>query len=232
MVEVPKIQIKKTSGEFFNVTDLALLPAHTPFGNLSLKYHLIAERLDYVNQLIRDTFEAYEKAMAYHSFALAGVYDSRLLAEQLIYWLRKTADELLALIWVLSERQLKGSYPDKVKLDSIGRLLGEKSIPVSVKAHEQFLELLNEVSNAYKHSFINSDINLMGQNEPVINALALKNNDLKNPAQFHSISLREIIVRFNEFFLSVDGELRECKLPHHLPDSNEPQRTDSPGSAH
>ncbi|MGH8750793.1 MAG: hypothetical protein ACREUV_03685 [Burkholderiales bacterium] len=217
MTTVPQIQIKKSSGRFFNIVDFPALPAHTPFGNLHLKYSLIAERLDYVNSLIQDTFEAYEKTMRQHSHALAGVCDHRLLAEQIIYWLRKTADELIALVWVLSERESKGTYPTRVNPDSIGRVINAKDIPPAIKPHLDFLGLLNEISNAYKHSFINSDISLIGEYEPVVNALALKQNDLANPADFHSVSLREIIDRFDEFFLSADARLRECKLPHLTP---------------
>ena len=59
--------------------------------------------------------------------------------------------------------------------------------------HLEFLRLLNDISNAYKHSFVNSELMLVGRDEPGVYALELKWNDLANQTTRFSASpaLRE-----------------------------------------
>jgi len=188
------------------------LPADTPFGNLSLKYTRIVERLDHVNLSVQKAFASFDAAKARGFFG--GLTEHALLAEEVIYWLRKTADELIGVLNVLAHRESTGAYPSRVDPDSIGALLGSQHVPAALTAHTAFLATLNEVANAYKHSFVNSDLSLIGRDEPIVFALALKWNRLANATEFHAVPLREVIVRFNAFFLSVVAELRRCKLPH------------------
>jgi hypothetical protein len=54
-----------------------------------------------------------------------------LLSEQVIYWLRKTVDDLIGLHHVLAYREETGCYPRRVAPDSIGRLLQQKDVPPS-----------------------------------------------------------------------------------------------------
>lgn len=147
---IPQVQTGKRRDEHVNVKHMLPLPADTPFGNLSLKYTLIVERLDHVNGLIDGVFDSYQAAVAKE---LGSLTHHLLLAEEATYWLRKTADELLALVGVLAEREASGSYPAQAASHPIDA----KSPPAWVVPHLDFLRLLNEVSNAYKHSFINSD---------------------------------------------------------------------------
>ncbi|WP_298904496.1 hypothetical protein [uncultured Nostoc sp.] len=76
------------------------------------------------------------------------------------------------------------------------------------------MKILNEVSNAYKHSFINSEISSIGTEEPYVFALALKKNDLGNQPEFHSVPFAELVVGFDSFFQDSVEELRKCNLPH------------------
>jgi hypothetical protein len=212
MSTVPQIEIGKSPGEPLNVEHMLPLPADTPFGNLSLKYTRIVERLDHVNLSVQKAFASFDAARARDLFG--GLTEHALLAEEVIYWLRKTADELIGLLIVLAQRESTGSYPSRVDPDSIGALLASKHVPAALTAHIGFLTTLNEVANAYKHSFVNSDLSLIGREEPIVFALALKWNNLANPTEFHAVPLREIIVQFNALFLSVVDELRLCELPH------------------
>lgn len=212
MPTVPQVEIGKSPEEPLHVKHMLPLPADTPFGNLSLKYTRIVERLDHVNLSVQKAFASFDAAKARAFFG--GLMDHALLAEEVIYWVRKTADELIGLLNVLAHRESTGSYPSRVDPDSIGALLASKHVPPALTAHLGFLTTLNEVANAYKHSFVNSDLSLIGRDEPFVFALALKWNNLANPTQFHAVPLRDVVVQFNAFFFSVVDELRRCKLPH------------------
>lgn len=118
----PQIETGKSPEEHLNIRHMLPLPADTPFfGNLSLKHTLIIQRLDHVNLMLRTVYESHERALA-DSFSGA-LLQHTLVAEQVIYWLRKTADELIGLYQVLTLREETGRYPDRVSPDSIGRLL-------------------------------------------------------------------------------------------------------------
>jgi hypothetical protein len=212
MTTVPQIQIGKSPGESLHINHMLPLPADTPFGNLSLKYLRIVERLDHVNLSVQKAFASFESARTHDSSV--SLTEHSLLTEEVIYWLRKTADELIGLLHVLAERESTGSYPSRVDPDSIGALLASEQIPPVLTAHTAFLATLNDIANAYKHSFINSDLNLIGRDEPVVFALALKWNKLLSQPEFHAVPLRGVIVQFNTCFLSILEELRRCKLPH------------------
>lgn len=211
----PQIQTGKAPDEHLNVRHMLPLPADTPFGNLSLKHTLIIQRLDHVNLMLRTVYESHERALA-DPFSDA-LLQHTLLAEQVIYWLRKTADEFIGLYQVLSLREETGSYPDRVSPDSIGRLVhGGTAAPLFAE-HMKFLTTLNDISNAYKHSFINSDLNMVGRYEPVVHALGLRQNDLRNEPTLSAIPLRDIVADFNAFFATVVQYLRSCSIPHLSP---------------
>jgi hypothetical protein len=66
---------------------------------------------------------------------------------------------------------------------------------------------LNEISNAYKHSFINSEVTLLGRDEPVVFALALKYNRLDKSPQFHSVALSDVVQQFSGFYERAVGSI-------------------------
>lgn len=211
MHTVPQIDNGKTPSDNVGVWHMIPLPADTPFGNLLLKHYRIVERLDHVNVSIQKAFASYDAAK---SRGVGGLTEHALLAEEVIYWLRKTADELIGLVHILAQREETGVYPGRVDPDSIGALLASKDVPPLFAGHVDFLTNLNEIANAYKHSFINSDLSLMGRDEPVVHALALKRNNLANVPQFYSVALRDVVHRFSAFFKAVDGELRRFHFQH------------------
>lgn len=219
MTEPPQINIGKRPEQHFNIVHMLPLPADTPFGNMFSKYMQILTRLDHANLLIRELFESYTRGKG----AVDGsITHHLLLSEELVYWIRKTADELIALVHVLNERQSAGVYPDRIKPDGIGPLLALKEIPTWAQPHCDFLRLLNDIANAYKHSFINSDAMLVGKDEPGIYALMLERNYLEKATTLHSIRVAELVVRFDAFFQAAVAELKNCKLPHRDPNERKP----------
>jgi hypothetical protein len=213
-VSIPQIEIGKSPGQPLNVRILLPLPANTPFGNFQLKYMLIVQRLDHVNSMLPTVFESYERAMAQPM--TNELSHQALVTEQVIYWLRKTADELIGLYHVLASRAANGEYPDRVSPDSIGGLLSKTVAPPFVE-HMDFLKVLNEISNAYKHSFINSDLSRVGRDEPVVLALGLDHNRLKKDPKFYAVSVRDVVSDFNAFLSDMVESLRACGILHNAP---------------
>ena len=59
---------------------------------------------------------------------------------------------------------------------------------------------LNGIANAFKHSFVNSDVNVTGRDEPCVYALSLDRNKLASGIQFHSVSLVWLAKAFTDFY--------------------------------
>lgn len=205
------IEIGKEPGAPFNVIHLLPLPSDSPFGNLALKYMAVLKRLDHANNTIQRIYAQHESV---RSIPDSPYISSHLfLQEEVIYWLRQSTDELISLASVLEEWQIKGACPHSVPADCIGTLLNTgRSVAYSQSL--DFLNSLNEVSNAYKHSFINTQVNLIGADEPVVFALALKRNKISNDPVFHQLTLASLVNGFNTFFATITQELRACRIPH------------------
>ena len=209
MSEFPQIDIGKRPGEVLNISYMAPMPNNTPFGNLSLKLLRMVMRLDRVNVEIEKVFRTYVHPS--QPFDLArDITEHQHYSEQVVYWLRKTADEIVGLAYVLDERQKAGAWPQRVDIDSIGRLNNRPSASLKTlfEPYMRFLETLNSVSNAYKHSFINSDMNLMGAEYPVVYALGLKRNDLSKEPQFYSLAFAEVVSEFSAFYVHSMSEIK------------------------
>lgn len=114
---------------------------------------------------------------------------------------------------MLEEWQRTGTCPQTVPVDCVGSLVGSGNTTFSAEIL-RFLDTLNNVSNAFKHSFINTQLSLIGAEEPVVYALGLKRNKLSNAPSFYQVTLTSLISGFNAFFSSIKQKLKECKLPH------------------
>jgi hypothetical protein len=66
--------------------------------------------------------------------------------------------------------------------------------------YEGYLFMLNEVANAFKHSFINTDMTVVGAEYPVVYALALDRNKLSSKPQFYSVSFAVLVEEFSKLY--------------------------------
>ncbi len=214
---IPQIDSGKSASEPLHVGlmmchGLTMLPTDTPYGNMCLKYMKIILRMDHLNRLIQSVFsqniDVNTGPMAFTELRSR----QEMNGEEIVYWIRKTVDELLALYYFIRSSSEDGHWPKKLAVDCIHDVLREKDkgCPAPIAPHLPFLEMLNNISNALKHSFINSDQSHVGLNEPIVFALALKNNDLaRHPPVFYGIALREVIETFSLFFVAMKQNL--CK---------------------
>lgn len=178
------------------------LPPDSPYGNFQLKLMKLCERIDEANRRLTESRVFWEQARP-NGISPPNAFERHIYTnEQAIYLLRRAADEMISLIWCLSEWRTKGVYPKEIKIDCIGALL-KQSPEQHLKPYNQhinMLTVLNEVANAFKHSFVQSDINVIGRDEPCVNALSLNYNKLESGTKFHSVSLVWLAKEFTAFY--------------------------------
>ena len=195
------IQNGKKPDELYNARLFFWLPPDSPYGNFQLKQMKLCMRLNEANRRLLDSYHFWHAAKP--GKIPSNAYERHVYAnEQAIYMMRRAADELISMIWCLYEFEKHRTYPKKIKVDCIGALLDPKNNQLLdiFQPHRGILQALNEISNAFKHSFINSDITLIGLNEPCVQALALRHNEQEEGAKFHNVTLRQIVTEYNSFY--------------------------------
>jgi hypothetical protein len=193
-MNIPQIKLIQSKGQLMHNDDIIVLDPDSDFGNLTIKYFVILTRIAKVNLELEKLYKDFKNVDYYDENPIVypkldDCYDYHKV-EQIIYDLRVSTDQLICLSYVLNYKRINGKYPKKIKID--------------------FLEKLNQVSNAYKHSFLNGQtMNLRGSFEPVLFALDLKYNDKSEKPVFYSIKLVGIIKEFDEMFQVLNNKLRE-----------------------
>jgi len=222
MTSLPLINTGRDLGGPSRITQAILLPADSPLGNLFLKYSGILDMLHHANGRIVVVAEMHRIAVSdpmTGSTVLGILHHTQ---EEVVYWLRRCADELACLDVVIAQWNATGQCPTKVKPDCIGHLVDDAKALAPFKQCEAFLRTLNEVSNAYKHSFINAQLTLLGADQPRVFAYALGRNNLKNQPQFYEVNLADVIEGFNVFFGLVKDRLKASTLQHLVQQESEP----------
>jgi hypothetical protein len=201
----------KKPDEPYNARLCFWLPPDSPYGNFQLKQMKLIQRLDEANRRLLDSYHFWRMATT-PGFIPANAYERHVYAnEQAIYMMRRAADELISMISCLSEFENHHTYPTQIKPDCIGGLLmiADDQLLDLFRPHRAILQDLNEIANAFKHSFINSDITLIGRDEPCVHALALQYNKLKSGAKFHNVAMMHIVIGFNAFYQDTIQWLKE-----------------------
>jgi uncharacterized protein Veg len=214
-MEYPIIESLKKHNEILNDNQFLSLPNDTPFGNLFLSWVEIIQRTDRINDLIIELYTDFDIIKQNRGKINPDVsslfYKQKFLTEQIFYWLRKTADELIGLIFILDFNQKNKVFPIKIGINSIGHLLHKKDyIPGLYDGFKDYLKIVNEISNGYKHSFINSQAHSYhGENYPVVFALTLDYNNLKNQPNFLSYKFSDILENYNLFLGDIKIFIKE-----------------------
>ena len=107
-----------------NIVHFIWLPSSTPYGNLLLKGMNIVRRIDRVNLKIGQVFTSYvHPSKEDVNNPQTDLLEHQFHEEQVVYWLRKTADELISLAYVIDEWSRTGKWPVSVRIDSPAALL-------------------------------------------------------------------------------------------------------------
>jgi hypothetical protein len=196
-LEIPQIRSNERD-HVVNIKDTMRLPAETPWGNLTLKALKIAQRINHINRRIRDVYQSFSDV---YSEKFGAVEEHWHLTEELMYWMRKTVDEYIQLLFIADYRsENDGQFPNKIAIDSIGSLLrkSDSHLFKMFAGHHAKLKQMNDVTNAYKHSFLSTDHNMIGRDEPVVISLSVSQNNLDKPLEYNSISLADFVSHMDE----------------------------------
>lgn len=185
------------------------MPTDTPFGNLTPKLFWVLTLLAHANRRL-------EQSAAHWTVAMSGSisHDSvehRLTAGEAVFAMRRAADELVTLTAVLDERVKSGTYPTKPEYDSVGTAFDKRGNPKAElwAAHSWLLQTLNDLANAHKHSFIDSDTTVVGQLQPCATALHLPHNDTeRSEARLYVVALDSLAKAFGAFLSDAMANFR------------------------
>jgi hypothetical protein len=109
---------------------------------------------------------------------------------------------MISLIWILEKHK---NDPDK-KMDrllvkDIGNYLYGSEELHTFDNHKDFLILLNDIANSYKHSFVNSDLSVIGLNQPCISTLYMRGKIFdETNFSFYNVSQNDLMIAFDGFF--------------------------------
>lgn len=170
--------------------------------DLQIPFITLFGELDCTNEMIVNFCDAWK--IMREDEILAKVYNtyyftkSVKLGSYIIADIRHYIDMSIAITWYL----WSGRKSSNIKIDSIGKYLSKKND--RFKEYDQFksfMDLVNAISNAYKHSIPNlHQFNIVGRDEPCLFAFSSKNNkDIFHP-QFLGVALSELIFEFNHYF--------------------------------
>ena len=203
---IPQLSTGRKPGELLNITQLFGVPNDSPFGNLLPKVMWMQHRADEVNERVREAFGTWTSlldggSIQRHLFSI----------EYAVFQIRRLADDLVGCWSLLHAYVESGQIPDRVDPDKLGALLSSPHHfdHEPFKKHRAVLALLNDISNAQKHSFIGYETTMVGEREPVIYALDVKNNDRrKNNVRLHAVEVARLIQEFDAFFVEMWAHLK------------------------
>ena len=212
LMDTVMIENGKTPDEPYNASLGFWLPPDSPYGNFSLKFMKNIQRLDEANRRIASSFHFWSECSRNRGGILpSGALERHVFStEEAVYMMRRAADELVSLIWCLSKQEKDQQYPKKIEVDCLGAVVNqdEKERLDLFSPHIDLMEVLNNISNAFKHSFIDSDHTLIGLGEPRVHALKLDRNRLNSRPTFYDVSLPDLVTDYNEFYKDCVSWLR------------------------
>jgi len=213
-----KYNLVNTGKEIIENFNTSLLPNFNnykdPYINIQLKFKKIISDLDIVNLNLTESYEIFEmvqeqRRMAANNNAINpellifnSFYYNKInkLNEYIAFDLKHCIDEIISTVWVIKNNIRNG----KIEVSSIGNYLKKyRERHAEYNEFDNFLDLfekLDDISNAYKHSYANTDFAALGRDEDCFVALYSKYNDFSKKPQFYCVSVDYIINEFNKFY--------------------------------
>ena len=208
----PQIDTVKGPADPLMADMLLPYPSNTPFGNLALAEEDLLIRIDYTNSRLQRLYARYDSWTRNRGGLVPPeVLWLRLEIEEIVYWVRRAADTLIVMSCVIGGKRQTGSYARTIELDSIGRLLGRLAQPgphpphvTLFSKHEGFLRLLNDVSNACKHHFINHEtVSIIGAEGPTAYYFPTDPKDGTGAPNLAGVRVSELVSSFRGLYAGV-----------------------------
>lgn len=193
-------------------------PTNTPFGNLNLAEAELFHRVDYTNVCIEGLYDGWKKHVpSLKGFVRPDVVWLRYQSEYVVHLLRRLTDTLIAISCILGHHALSGAYPDRIVVDSIGLLLkklGSEGVgcPAWVECyrpHRAFLTLVNDISNTYKHHFVNYEtVLVIAVREPSAFYLPSPQNKATSNPDLQGVAISRLVELANRLISTVRKDHR------------------------
>lgn len=217
---IPKINIQKKNEWAIAKENVIRDFPDTQYSNFNLKWIEIVQRVDCVNDLINNLFRDFiilnvnidDDPIMDAAKKTSIFYKQKFLTEQIFYWIRKTIDEIISLMYVLKYlKENNDEYPNKIRIDCIGAFINSTAFVDDIKTtHLDILTIINDISNTYKHSFLNSEIHAyFGEKDPLVFAYGVKSNKLDNDVIFTQYRIEDIINSLNKLLFDLINYIKE-----------------------
>ncbi len=201
---IPLISNVTSERGMLNAGELFWLPPDTPWGNLQGRLFDIVLRVDYVNNLIERTYGSFPHGYAGKIVPSLVLREHVWHAEEVIYWLRRTADDILMLVGYLEQSIQNSNLSESLPYDSIGTWLGcyaDPASPDQLSRHREYCRMLANTSNAFKHSFLQSEATSnLGTYEPYVFVMYKHRNEFGKGIESSGEPLCGYVNGFSAFF--------------------------------
>lgn len=190
-------------------------PEYNIFTNIYLKHMNMVNRMIYLNEKIEEEYNIWLKLLSEPKIDMSSPYailksseehnawqrkitDSVFYQEEIIMHLRRVIDDSIVLISIVKNIFTKDKKKKLLRpFESIGECLSEFDKFKFLEQHKDFLKLVNELSNSFKHCTVNTMENKIGQNEPCIYVYTKGDSNFYNEI---GISINGLIRDFNNYY--------------------------------
>ncbi len=212
---IAQIPIETKAIKFGDENFLFGLTPSVKFGQLNQKFSDFHDRHIYMNRILDEIYRMYftDRMRFAHNFnASLDLHQKTIVfhTQTILHWIRKNIDELIGLHYYYEHILSGNGEPDELHISSIGSLLHDRNkdhvLRGLFKVHLERLNIINEVSNTYKHSFINSEVHgLYGADAPTVNSLDPKGSSKSSaPSEpvYRAYFLHDMVSWYSDFFLT------------------------------
>lgn len=181
-------------------------PAEVEFGDLHLRDVDLSLRLGRINQLIDQIscgwtiIQNNEESPQDMSTKSAKLAEHGFLLEEVIYHVKACCDIIVSTCCLIEKYKATQIAPRKVPITDIGMYLCDGQNESHLfDDYKKYLQVVNDHANSYKHSFTNSYVNVIGQDEPCCFSSYTKRGKMET-AKPMGHSLNEIIGGLNDLY--------------------------------
>lgn len=168
------------------------------FSILELKHVNLMLRINRINKLCFEHSKRWKKEK--NKWRNTN-YKFAFLQEEIIYHLRRAVDDMISIVWTQNQFENE-KYVSKVEIDSIGRYLNQKKVELDCFDEcTDFLKIINDISNSYKHSVYQTVQTLISQEEPTFYVFAYKFNDVNNGEKEYLYKQSDLLEGFEKMLL-------------------------------
>lgn len=155
----------------------------------------ISHRLQHLDKLVASAVRAYERKEDQDYF---------FIVEAVLLSMRRVIDDLVMSIYCRTQKS-EVEQSRKLSVDGYGSLwksgkptnFGRTFVSHYLRPNEEIAEIIVELSNSFKHSYLLPESRAWGADFPTVLALHAPRNDYSGEVTLHNHSLGQIVIGFN-----------------------------------